>query len=148
MNTYSYGERSASIQAARPPALRTTHTVSDVSLFVSPFWRGAQPKDHCSPETQALPRSTRETPARRPRLAAGRTTASLGDRSCWGGERPPAECTLFHLPSQGHDLYLGFSLISLICTLVLQNDLNLGFSNLCQRKNFIMKNQGTGQGNQ
>jgi hypothetical protein len=72
------------------------YTVSDVSLFVSPFWRGAQPKDHCSPETQALPRSTRETPARRPRLAAGRTTASLGDRSCWSDSAPsraPASAT-------------------------------------------------------
>ena len=78
-----------------PHQVLVLHSVRCLTLR-QPLWRGAQPKDHCSPETQALPRSTRETPARRPRLAAGRTTASLGDRSCWSDNAPsraPASAT-------------------------------------------------------
>ena len=83
-----------------PHQVLVLHSVRCLTLR-QPLWRGAQPQDHCSPETQALPKSTRETPARRPRLAAGRTTASLGfqellERQC---PQPGAgECHKDHTP--------------------------------------------------
>ena len=42
----------------------------------------------------------------------------------------PAGFFCLQLAYQGPDLYLGFSLICLICALVLQFDLYLGFSNM------------------
>ena len=42
----------------------------------------------------------------------------------------PGEPFCLQLAVQGPDLYLGFSLISLICALVLQFDLYLGFANM------------------
>ena len=52
----------------------------------------------------------------------------------------PAVFFCLQLADQGPDLYLGFSSISLICALVLQFDLYLGFANMAWPKNdFISK---------
>ena len=73
------------------------YTVSDVSLFVSPFGGGAQPQDHCIPETpEALPRSTERPRPGGPAWPPDGLPHPWVARSCWSDNAPsrvPASAT-------------------------------------------------------